>query len=101
MIYKLIIAAFFVIGLDIIIPFNSVTGLTYVKAHGKWLPVLISIINVFVGAGIAGGFLNKDIPSGFRQWFMPIQHQGKLNPTYGFAGLIAFIHVLIIIGIEP
>lgn len=101
MFLKLAIAAFFVIGLDIIIPFSTF-GLGYVQIHGKWLLFVIGAINVFVGGAISGGFLENDLGAGFRYWFQPISIKGKLNPTYGFAGLILVINFLIITwGIEP
>lgn len=102
MILKLLVAAIFVIGLDIIIPFSSVKGLAFVKAHGKLLLFLIGLVNVFVGGGIAGGFLTKDFKAGFSYWFKPISIDGKLNPTHAFGGLILVINVLwITLGIEP
>jgi hypothetical protein len=102
MILKLLAAAIFVIGLDIIIPFSSAGGLGFVKMHGKWLLFIIGFVNVFVGGGIAGGFLDNDLKAGFRYWFQPLSDKGKLNPTHGFAGLILVINLLIIIfGIEP
>jgi hypothetical protein len=102
MILKLLVAAFFVIGLDIIIPFGSASGLGFVARNGKWLLFVIGFVNVFVGGGISGGFLQNDISEGFRYWFRPLSVKGKLNPTHGFAGLILIINLLIIIlGIEP
>lgn len=101
LILKIIVASFFVIGLDIVIPFNSAGGLNYLKEHGKWLPFLIAGINTFVGGGIAGGFLSNNIKAGFQQWFKPVQVRGELNATYGFAGLIAVINVLFILLINP
>lgn len=102
MFLKLAIAAFFVIGLDIIIPFSSAGGLGFVKVHGKWLLFVIGFVNVFVGGAISGGFLANDVKTGFRYWFQPLSIKGKLNPTHGFAGLIVVINLLIILlGIEP
>lgn len=102
MFLKLIVAAFFVIGLDVIIPFSSAGGLGFVKMHGKWLLFIIGFVNVFVGGAISGGFLENDLRAGFRYWFQPLSIKGKLNPTHGFGGLILVINLLIIIwGIQP
>jgi hypothetical protein len=102
MFLKLLFAAVFVIGLDIIIPFSSASGLEYVAKHGKWLLFVIGFVNVFIGGGISGGFLQKNIADGFRYWFQPLYVDAKLNPTHGFAGLILIINLLIItLGIEP
>ena len=102
MFLKLVVAAFFVIGFDIIIPFSSAGGLGFVKMHGKWLLFVIGLVNVFVGGAISGGFLENDVKAGFRYWFQPLSIKGKLNPTHGFAGLILVINILVItLGIEP
>lgn len=102
MLLKMAVAAFFVIGLDIIIPFSSSGGLGYVKMHGKWLLFVIGFVNVIIGGALSGGFFEGDIRAGFRYWFQPLSIKGKLNPTYGFAGLILVINFLIItLGIEP
>lgn len=103
MILKLIVAGFFVIGLDIIIPFSSSAGLAFVAKNGKWLLFVIGFVNVFVGGAISGGFLENDVRTGFAYWFRPItNNKGQLNPTHGFAGLILVINLLIItLGIEP
>lgn len=90
LLFKLLFAGIFVIGLDIIIPFNTF-ALNYVIAHGKALLWLIAIINVYVGGGISGGFLDKGVKTGFYYWGKPLQIDGELNPTYAFAGLIAVI----------
>jgi hypothetical protein len=100
-IIKVIAAAFFVIGLDFVIPFNTAGGLNYLRDNGKWLLFIIAAINVFVGGGISGGFLSNNVKAGFRQWFMPIQVKGELNATYAFGGLIAVINVLFILLINP
>jgi len=102
MILKLLISAIFVIGLDIIIPFSSAGGLSFVKMHGKWLLFVIGFVNVFIGGGIAGGFLENDLRTGFEQWFKPLSIKGQLNPTHAFGGLILVINLLwIILGVEP
>lgn len=93
MFLKLIPAAFFCIGLDIIIPFSTF-ALPFVQAHGKLLLYVITIVNVFVGGGIAAGFLDKGAKSGFDYWKYPIQINGNLNPAYGFGGMILVISVL-------
>jgi hypothetical protein len=97
---KLIPAAIFVIGLDIIIPFSSF-GLGYVQAHGKLLLFVIAAVNTFIGGGIAGGYLSNNLKTGFENWFKPIQSKGELNPTYGFAGLVLVISILWILLIQP
>ena len=96
MFLKLVIAAFFVIGLDILIPFTTF-ALPFVQAHGKLLLFAIAIVNVFIGGALSGGFLDNDLGQGFRYWFMPLSIKGKLNPTHGFAGLILIINLLVII----
>ena len=102
MFLKLAIAAFFVIGLDIIIPFSSSGGLGFVQKNGKWLLFVIGFVNVFIGGALSGGFLENDVREGFRYWFKPLSIDGKLNPTHAFAGLILVLNVLwITLGIEP
>lgn len=99
---KLLVAAFFVLALDIILPFSSAAGLDYVKAHGKLLLFGIGLLNVIIGGGISGGFLDDNIKTGFSYWFKPIKDQKSWNPTYGFAALILIGNLLVIIfGIEP
>jgi hypothetical protein len=99
---KLAIVALFVIALDIIIPFNSATGLAYVKTHGKLLMVVVALMNVFVGGALSAGFLSKDIRVGFTYWFMPVVIKGKVNPTYAFGAIAFFFNLGVVIwGVQP
>lgn len=101
MVLKLLVAGFFVIGLDILIPFTTF-GLDFVQEHGKLLLFVIGAFNVFVGGGLSGGFLDNDLKVGFNYWGKPLSINGELNPTYGFAGLILVINVLeILFVIQP
>jgi hypothetical protein len=100
MFLKLIPAAIFVIGLDIIIPFSTF-GLGFVQAHGKVLLFVIAIINAFIGGGISAGFLDKGIKSGFLYWKFPLSVDGELNPAYAFGGLSLVISVLWTLLIQP
>lgn len=99
---KLAVAAIFVIGLDIIIPFSSAGGLGFVKQHGKWLLFVIGFVNVFVGGAISGGFWSKSIKTGFENWFKPTIIKGQLNPTRVFAAIALVFNLIVIIGgIQP
>ncbi|THU34235.1 hypothetical protein FAM09_24770 [Niastella caeni] len=99
---KLIIAAIFVIGIDILIPFSSANGLEFVKRHGKLLLFVFAIINVYVGGAISGGFWSKNIKVGFTNWLKPPIIKGQLNPTYAFAALALLFNLLVVISwIEP
>jgi hypothetical protein len=97
MIFKLLMASIFVLGLDLIIPFSSAGGLGFVARNGKWLLFVIGFVNVFIGGALSGGFLHNDIREGFRYWFRPLSEKGKLNPTHGFAGLIFIFNLIEII----
>lgn len=99
---KLAVVALFVVAMDIILPFNSAAGLTYVKDHGKFWLVVIGIFNVFAGGAISAGFWSKDIRVGFQYWLMPTVVKKGLNPTHCF-GAIALVFNLIVIlwGIQP
>lgn len=100
MFLKLLPAAIFVIGLDIIIPFSTF-GLGFVQSHGKFLLFVIAIINAFLGGGISAGFLDKGVKSGFSYWRLPLSIDGELNPAYGFGGLSLIISVLWTLLIQP
>jgi hypothetical protein len=100
MILKMILAAPFVIGLDIIIPFSTF-ALPFVQAHGKLLLFGIALLNAFVGGGISGGFLDKRVKTGFSYWGKPLQVNGELNPTYAFAGIILVISIAWTLCIQP
>lgn len=100
---KLFFAAVFVLGIDILIPFTTNWGLNYVVNNGKLLLFGIALVNIFVGAGISGGFFEKDVSTGFKYWFKrTFTDTGKINPTHGFAVIITVINLLIVLfWIEP
>ena len=101
-ILKFVLAAIFCLGLTILFPFTSTTGLDYVKAHGKLLLCGIGLINVFIGGGISGGFFTGGFKEGFSYWFKPPIVKKGINPTYGFGALVLVWNLFaIIFFIEP
>jgi hypothetical protein len=99
---KLALAAIFALALNIIIPFNTASGLGFVKMHGKWLLFAIGFVNVYVGGALSGSFLSKSIRTGFKNWAQPTVIRGQLNPTRLFAAIILIWNLIVIIwGIQP